>query len=148
MKKALYCIVLVVMLFFITIWVKPKITIINNTDGVIYLFRDLGEQGREPEISEAEESTHPFRVKQGEHLTIRLPWRSLLLINGQFYLGWVTDSLQETKAGRTAHLVFNLKAAQGACAWNISVRKDRDSITPGEKRYCFSSVAPVQPELQ
>lgn len=135
-------IILFVLCFFymLTYYLKPSVTIYNNSGDIIYLYKSIGVRNVEPEIEQAESAMRPIVITNNEHEKIILSWQDFNLNNGQLYLGWRNKNQKGSFATVSGGGVFDITSDVGYCSYNVSIEQGRETIEPLKGVLCFNKI--------
>lgn len=141
-KKLIVSGMIFILLVYLVSFFKPSVTIHNNTDYVLYLYKSIGEKNVDPDAEEADEAMRAITIKRGESMQITLPLKGLQLANGQLYFGWSIGSRNESLAKGNGGIIFNITNNNGHCSFNMNIDNKGHNISPGARSFCLTSLSP------
>lgn len=123
-------------------YLKPSVTIYNNSGDIVFLYKGTGEKNVEPDIEQAESSMRAVLINNDEHKEVVLSWVDLNLSNAQLYLGWnakkMKDSVDIVSGGR----VFDITSG-GYCSYNVYIGRESETIKPLRGVMCLKKLSVV-----
>lgn len=126
-------------------YLKPSVSVYNNSGDVVYLYKGTGEKNVEPDIEQAGSSMRPVLISNDEHEKVILSWQDLNLNNGQLYLGWSTKNHEGSSATVSGGRVFDITSDVGYCSYNVYVGHESETIEPWKGIICFKKIN-ISPE--
>lgn len=126
-------------------YLKPSVSIYNNSGDVVYLYKGTGVKKVEPDIEQAENSMRPVLINNDGHEEIILSWQDLNLNNGQLYLGWNTKNQEGSAAIVSGGRIFDITSDVGYCSYNVYIGHESETIEPLKGVMCFKKLN-VSPE--
>lgn len=121
-------------------FIKPSVSIYNNSGDVVYLYKATGEKNVEPDIEQAESSMRPLLINNNEYKDVVLSWRDLNLNNGQLYLGWNTKNHKDSASFVSGGGIFDITSDVGYCAYNVRIGHEGETIKPLKGIMCFKKL--------
>lgn len=124
-------------------YLKPSVTIYNNSGDIVFLYKGTGEKNVEPDIEQAESSMRAVLINNDEHKEVVLSWGDLNLSNAQLYLGWNAKKLINSVAIVSGGRVFDITSGGGYCSYNVYIGRESETIKPLRGVLCLKKLSVV-----
>jgi len=136
-------VIIFVLCFFVMLadYLKPSVTVYNNSGSAVFLYKGTGEKNVEPDIEQAESSMKPVLINNDKHKKVILSWVDLYLINGQLYLGWNAKKKKGSVDFVSSGRVFDITSGVGYCSYNVYIGRGSETIKSLKGILCLKKLS-------